>query len=78
MQAIQLRIESSSAVPALKERAKESLADASQGVEEARVTLLEILLDTLGENHLRYTSEVDIMCPIAKEMQPRYERAQEE
>jgi hypothetical protein len=78
MQAIQLRIESSSAVPALKERAKEALADASQGVEEARVILLESLLDTLGENHLRYTSEVDILCPIAQEMQPRYERAQEE
>jgi hypothetical protein len=77
-QAILLRIDTSSAVLALKERAKEALADASQGIEEARVILLETLLDTLGENHLRYTSEVDILCPIAKEMQPRYERAQEE
>ncbi len=69
-------IRNSSADPALKVGAIEALEDASNRIQTELDTLLTELDTKLGENHLRFTTEIDIKCPIAKEMHPVYILAQ--
>ncbi|CAO2653639.1 Nn.00g030500.m01.CDS01 [Neocucurbitaria sp. VM-36] len=73
---INSRINGSSAVPALKIRAAHALVDASRRIEAAYLVLLDELKDTLTVNYLKFTTEIDIHCPVAMEMKPVYERAQ--
>jgi hypothetical protein len=65
LEGIRLRIETSNAVQALKNRASEALAEALQGVEEARASLLESLLSTRAKTTcallLKSTSFVELL-----------------
>ncbi|KAG9195143.1 hypothetical protein G6011_00263 [Alternaria panax] len=70
-------IDHSKAEPALKLRALEALEDAQRRVSSARDTLEEKLADSLNETRIHFTTEIDITCPIAKEMSPVYKLARE-
>jgi hypothetical protein len=68
-------INRSSAPPALKVRAIEELALVRRRIEAAYDTLLTSFRISLGETHLKFTTEIDITCPIAMEMKACYVRA---
>jgi hypothetical protein len=69
-------IDKTSADPALKRRATEELTHVTRRIGTVYDTLLANLRVSLGETHLRFTTEIDIYCPIATEMKTCYERAQ--
>jgi hypothetical protein len=69
-------IDKTSAHPALKRRATEELAHACQRINTVYDALLTNLRTSLGDTHLRFTTEIDIYCPIATEMKTCYERSQ--
>ncbi|USP75564.1 Dynamin N domain containing protein [Curvularia clavata] len=71
----QLAIDESSAQLALKHVATEELRLASQRIEGIHNTLLTNLRNSLAKTHLYFTTEIDIYCPIAKEMKACYDRA---
>ncbi|KAI4630907.1 hypothetical protein J4E83_002432 [Alternaria metachromatica] len=68
-------ITQSSAHPALKLRATEELALVERRVQAAYDMLLASLRVSLGETHLRFTTEIDIYCPIATAMKASYDLA---
>ncbi|KAF2127584.1 hypothetical protein P153DRAFT_358456 [Dothidotthia symphoricarpi CBS 119687] len=68
-------IDKSSAAPALKQRAMEALTNMSERIDVAYRHLLEALNTSLRNTHLRFTTEIDIHCPIAREMKQVYEAA---
>jgi hypothetical protein len=71
-------INTCSAGPSLKKAASDALIDVWAEIEEAYDSMLSELQENLQENHLRFTTEIDITCPIAEAMKPRYKRAQDE
>ncbi|RMZ70013.1 nuclear gtpase slip-gc-like [Pyrenophora seminiperda CCB06] len=77
LQETRLAIENSSADPALKERAEEERAGAQEVIEHSHDTLLESLGESIRDTHLDFTTEIDISCPIATEMEMCYKRAQD-
>lgn len=72
---IQLLICTSFAVPDLMEATAEALEGLTTGTEAAHATFLENLQYSLKDNHLRFTTEMDVECPIAATMKPSYESA---
>ncbi|CAA9960449.1 Dynamin N domain containing protein [Pyrenophora teres f. maculata] len=78
LQSTRLAITKSSAHGDLKRRATEELVLVQQWIEKIYGTLITSLHVSLGETHVRFTTEIDIYCPIATEMKPRYTRAQDE
>ena len=68
-------INRSSAHAALKRRATEELTLVQRRIEAAYGTLLASLRVSLGETHLRFTTEIDIYCPIATATKECYLRA---
>ena len=64
--------------PELKDAAADALGEIEGEIEASYDTLLNKLNSSLDENHLRFTTELDIECPIAKTMKPSYERALDE
>ncbi|KAH3906015.1 hypothetical protein HBH56_212130 [Parastagonospora nodorum] len=64
--------------PELKDAAADALEEAEGEIEASYDTLLNKLNSSLDENHLHFTTEMDIECPIAKAMKPSYERALDE
>ncbi|KAF1940545.1 P-loop containing nucleoside triphosphate hydrolase protein [Clathrospora elynae] len=75
LRSIAASIEASSADPALKVRALEALEDARRRIATARNTFTLELEKSLRENRIHFTTEIDIKCPIAKQMKPVYELA---
>jgi hypothetical protein len=61
--------------PELKDAAVEALDGMSEDMQATYDTFLDNLKGVLDENHLRFTTEMDIECPIAQIMKPSYERA---
>lgn len=74
---ISQHIDESSAAPGLKSQAHEVLEGTVMNIEAARTRLLEELRTALKQVYIRYTTEDDVLCPVAKEMQRRYQRANE-
>jgi hypothetical protein len=70
-------IDTCTAEPLLKDAAAEALEDTRNSIESAYDTFLEGVQSSLDENHLRYTTEMDVKCPIARAMKPSYQRAME-
>tara|TARA_R110002003_G_scaffold42_3_gene3100 strand:- start:28814 stop:30469 length:1656 start_codon:yes stop_codon:yes gene_type:complete len=70
-------IDTCTAEPLLKDAAVEALKYTRDDIESAYGTFLERAQRSLDENHLRYTTEMDVECPIARAMKPRYQRARE-
>ncbi|KAL5114634.1 hypothetical protein ACEQ8H_007479 [Pleosporales sp. CAS-2024a] len=64
--------------PDLKDAAVEALDEVSESIHIAYDKLLSDLSSSLEENHLRFTTEIDIECPIAQAMKPSYNRALDE
>ncbi|KAI4958200.1 hypothetical protein J4E86_003797 [Alternaria arbusti] len=75
LQATRSAITQSSAHPDLKLRATEELALVERRVQAAYDMLLASLRVSLGETHLRFTTEIDIYCPIATAMKASYDLA---
>ena len=73
--AIQLQIHTCTAVPELMDATAEALQDVASSIESAHETLSTDLDNSLIENHLRFTTEMDVECPIAQAMKPSYKRA---
>jgi hypothetical protein len=71
----QSAINQSSAHVALKQRAAEELAVVQRRIEAVYDILLASLHVSLRETHLKFTTEIDITCPIAMEMKACYVRA---
>ena len=74
LQETRLAITQSSAHPALKLKATEELALVERRIQAAYDMLLASLRVSLGETHLRFTTEIDIYCPIATAMKASYDR----
>lgn len=70
-------IEHSFAHLALKRRATEELTIVQNRIETIYGTLVTSLHVSLGETHLKFTTEIDIYCPIAMEMKICYGRTQD-
>jgi hypothetical protein len=75
LQAVATNLQTCTATPELTEAATEALEETSEEIEMAYNTLLEHLQHSLDDTHLRFTTEIDIECPIAQTMKPSYERA---
>jgi hypothetical protein len=78
LNAAQSCIQESYAEPALKKRALDALQDSKRAIDVACKTLSLDLEDGLKQNHLHFTTEIDIYGPIAKEMKEVYARAQDQ
>ncbi|KAF1850656.1 uncharacterized protein K460DRAFT_412323 [Cucurbitaria berberidis CBS 394.84] len=72
---IERSINRTSAHPALKRDAIEALTDASDETRTAYDIMALELGKSLRENYLWFTTEIDIYCPIAREMNPVYNQA---
>jgi hypothetical protein len=63
------------AVPDLMEATLVALADVVDGIETTFDEFKDHLQSSLDENVLRFTTEMDVECPIAQAMKLRYKRA---
>ena len=72
---IQLAVHECTAVPELMDATIDTLADVSSTIEETYEKFMDDLRDTLSENRLKYTTESDVECPVAKSMKPSCQRA---
>ncbi|KAH5207201.1 hypothetical protein HBI62_235800 [Parastagonospora nodorum] len=68
-------IEICTSTPELKEAVVEALEEVEGEIQSLYDSFLASLNSSLDENHLRFTTEMDIECPIADAMKPSYERA---
>lgn len=75
LQNIATAIDGTSAHAELKDRGGEELEFALREVDEDFVVFISELRSTLRKTYLRFTTEIDIGCPIAKWMMPGYRSA---
>jgi hypothetical protein len=75
LETVQMDLQTCTATPELMEAATEALEETSEEIEMAYNTLLIQLQHSLEDTQLRFTTEIDIECPIAQTMKSSYERA---
>jgi gas vesicle protein len=75
LETVKSNLQSCTATPELTEAATEALEEMSEEVEMVFNNLQDKLQRSLDDTHLRFTTEIDVECPIAQTMKPSYKRA---
>jgi hypothetical protein len=75
LEAVKTDLQACTATPELAGAAIEALEEMTEEIEVASTDLVEKLHSSLDDTHLRFTTEIDIECPIAQTMKPSYRHA---
>jgi 6-pyruvoyl-tetrahydropterin synthase len=75
LKTVEVDLQTCRATPELTDATTEALEEKAEEIKAAYDRLLGKLHDSLDDTHLRFTTEIDIECPIAQTMKPSYKRA---